>query len=107
MHYKKGDVLLIHFPFTNFSQTKKRPVLVVKDENDYGDFICFQITSQKKQSDFLVITSLDYKEEYLKLTSFVKYDKCFTLNTEIVDKKLTSLNDRFLQKLKELFCSQI
>lgn len=100
MRYKSGDVLLIHFPFTNFSKAKKRPVLVVKDENDLGDFICFQITSQKKQSDILPILFSDYREKELKIISFVKYDKCFTLNTEIVDKKLTSLNDVILKILK-------
>ena len=29
----------------------------------------------------------------LKLRSFVKYDKCFTLNTDLVDKKLATVSD--------------
>jgi len=45
MIYKKGDIVLINFPFTDLKHTKKRPVLLVSDQNDYGDFLCFQITS--------------------------------------------------------------
>ncbi len=40
------------------------------------------------------------KDQNLKINSFVKYDKCFTLNAEIVNKKLTSIDISFLQKLK-------
>ena len=40
---KKGEIVLIKFPFTTLLQSKKRPVLVIRDENEYGDFVCFQI----------------------------------------------------------------
>jgi len=60
-------------------------------KNDYGDFLCFQIISQKYQSNILQIDEANIKEQNLKINSFVKYDKCFTLNVEIVNKKLTSL----------------
>ena len=49
MSYKQGDIVLIKFPFTTLSKSKKRPVLVIKDENEYGDFVCFQITSKSTQ----------------------------------------------------------
>ena len=37
----------------------------------------------------------------------VKHDKCFTLNSELVDKKLVSVNEIFMEKLKQLFCNEI
>jgi len=55
MHYKKGDIILIKFPFTNLQQAKKRPVLVLKDENDLGDFVCLQITSKKTKEALLQV----------------------------------------------------
>jgi mRNA interferase MazF len=106
MSYKKGDILLVNFPFTNLSDTKKRPVLAIKDENEYGDVVCFQITSKQNQSNIVEITHRD-TEETLKLKSFVKYDKCFTIDARIVDKKLTATTDKFLSKLKDLFCNEV
>jgi mRNA interferase MazF len=49
MSYKKGDIVLIKFPFTDLSNAKKRPVLIIKDENRLNDFVCFQITSKSTQ----------------------------------------------------------
>ena len=107
MRYKRGDVVLVRFPFTNLTQSKKRPVLVIKDESDLHDMVCFQITSNGRQSNLLEITDGDFAHDHLPMTSFIKYDKCFTLSSEIVDKKLTSLKPEILEKLKMLFCDEI
>lgn len=106
MIYSTGDILLIKFPFTNLSEFKKRPVLVVKADKIRGDFICFQITSKSTSSNLLKIEKNDLKSGDLKLISFLKYDKCFTLNNQIVDKKLADVNLEFMNKLKELFCNE-
>jgi len=100
-----GDILLIKFPFTDLSKSKKRPVLVVKADSTCGDFICFQITSKSTSSNLLKIDQHDLKSGDLKLISFLKYDKCFTLNKQIVDKKLADVNPEFMNKLRELFCN--
>ena len=107
MKYKRGDVVLIKFPFTSLVKSKKRPVLVMKDENEYGDFICFQITSQSSQNNIHSIGENDIFDGDLKLESYVKYDKCFTLNSKIVEKKLVSLQMNFLEIIKSLFCENI
>lgn len=107
MSYKKGDVLLVNFPFTDLTNSKKRPVLVIKDEGEYGDIVCFQITSKKNQSNIMQINSNDITKEPLKLISFVKYDKCFTIDSKVVDKKLTEIHNDFLQELKKKFCNEV
>ena len=43
MSYKVGEIILVKFPFTNLKKSKKRPVLVVKSENEFNDIVCFQI----------------------------------------------------------------
>jgi mRNA interferase MazF len=49
--YKFGDVVLVPFPFTDQTATKKRPAVVVSSE-DYQthrpDLILMAITSQSK-----------------------------------------------------------
>ncbi len=107
MIYKRGDIVLIDFPFTTLVKSKKRPVLVIKSENEYNDFVCFQITSKNTQSKSYAINNSDIANGDLKLQSYVKYDKCFTLNSELVNKKLASVNSALMEKLKKLFCNEI
>ncbi len=107
MHCKRGDIVLVKFPFTTLLKSKKRPVLIIKSENEYGDFVCFQITSKSTQSNLQPINKKDISNGGLPLTSYVKYDKCFTLNTELVDKKLASVDNNLMKTLKNLFCNEI
>ncbi|MEA1880083.1 MAG: type II toxin-antitoxin system PemK/MazF family toxin [Campylobacterota bacterium] len=107
MHYKKGDVVLIKFPFTDLKQSKKRPVLLVQDANDLGDFVCFQITSNSRQVNTSKIEDNHIKSGELKLKSYIKYDKCFTLNVQTIDKKLASVNTTYMHKVKNWFCEEI
>ena len=107
MTYEVGDILLIKFPFTDLSNAKKRPVLVIQNENSMGDFVCFQITSKDTQSCLTLIKDNDLSAGKLTLTSYVKYDKCFTLNSSIVDKKIARVNTIFNEHIKVLFCTEI
>lgn len=107
MSYKIGDIVLVKFPFTNLQKSKKRPVLIIKDKNEHSDIVCFQITSNSDQSNLLKISSNDLQNSHLTLESYIKYDKCFTLNSEIVDKKIAMVTPVLLNNLKELFCKEI
>ena len=107
MSYKVGDIILVKFPFTNLKKSKKRPVLVVKSENELNDIICFQITSNSEQSNLLKINNNDLSNSTLSLKSYIKYDKCFTINTEIVDKPIAKVNNDLVNKLKILFCKEL
>ena len=107
MSYKTGDIILVKFPFTNLKKSKKRPVLVVKSENNLNDIVCFQITSNSKQENLLKIEASDLEQSILTLESYIKYDKCFTINAEIVDKSIAKVNSNLLEKLKLLFCTEL
>jgi len=107
MSYKIGDIILVKFPFTNLKKSKKRPVLVVKSENNLNDIVCFQITSNSEQLNLLKIENNDLDNSTLSLQSYIKYDKCFTINTEIIDKSIAKVNIDLLDKLKILFCKEL
>jgi len=107
MSYKAGDIVLVKFPFTNLKKSKKRPVLVVKSQNVLNVIVCFQITSNSEQSNLLKIeeSNLDYST--FSLQSYVKYDKCFTINAEIVEKSIATVKTDLLSKLQTLFCDEL
>ena len=56
--FVKGDVVVVPFPFSNLTQAKRRPVLVIADlEGD--DAILCQITSQFVKDKYAIIVNDD------------------------------------------------
>lgn len=107
MTYSVGEVVLVKFPFTNLKKSKKRPVLVVKSQSNFNDIVCLQITSSSKQANLLKLENSDFQGDSLSLTSYVKYDKCFTIDSNIVDKSIAKVNISCLSKLKTIFCKEL
>jgi mRNA interferase MazF len=52
--FVKGDIVIIPFPFTDLSNSKKRPAFVVADLTG-DDIIVCQITSKSKSDPFALI----------------------------------------------------
>jgi mRNA interferase MazF len=78
MNFSFGDVLLLHFPYTDFSATKPRPIIVLLDTGD-EDFLVARVTSQEPHSRFDVALK-DWEEIGLKLPSIVRLHKLVTLH---------------------------
>lgn len=59
MKYNKGDIVIIGFPFSDLSKTKKRPALIISNEtvNKTGDYLMVQVTS-KIRNDNLTLPTL-------------------------------------------------
>jgi mRNA interferase MazF len=53
MKYRKGDIVILSFPFSDFSRKKKRPALIISNEivNKTGDYLLVQITSKIRSDD--------------------------------------------------------
>lgn len=107
MSYKLAEIVLVKFPFTDLKNSKKRPILIIKDENALQDILCLQITSNPNGQHLYRIESNDYKQTPLKVASYVKYNKCFTINSSLIDKKVSEVNSEFLARLKTQFCKEI
>jgi mRNA-degrading endonuclease toxin of MazEF toxin-antitoxin module len=71
MHYKRGDVVLMSFPYAqDFSITKKRPALVISSpENPSEEITVVMITSVRKAAD---IPLRDWQTAKLLYPSFVR-----------------------------------
>ncbi len=48
--FRFGEIVLIRFPFSDSSEAKKRPALILKDTED-GDVIVNRITSKIKDTN--------------------------------------------------------
>ena len=82
--FVKGDVVIIPFPFTDLTGTKKRPAFVVADLPG-DDIIVCQITSKAKIDPFaLSLEAADFISGGLPVDSFIRPNKVFTADKNII-----------------------
>lgn len=82
--FVKGDVVVVPFPFSDLSQAKRRPALVMANLRG-DDLILCQITSQAvKDSYAMAIADADFAEGGLKQPSHIRPNRLFTADSQIV-----------------------
>lgn len=82
--FVKGDVVVIPFPFSDLTQSKRRPALVIA-ELEGDDLILCQITSQAIKDKYaILITDDDFQIGSLKQPSNVRPNRIFTADSHIV-----------------------
>ena len=92
----RGDIVLVNFPFTDLSQTKLRPALVVWMSPNGEDAVVCAITSQNLQTlqpeDILIdVTDPEFSETGLRIASKVRVARIATLRQSFLLKKLGRL----------------
>lgn len=103
--HKQGDIVLIPVPFTDLSTNKRRPVLILSN-NDYNsktnDVVVVAITSNIIAKNYTVfITGKDLLEGSLKVDSCIRVDKIYTLSKNIIIKKFGTVNQIIMEDVKE------
>ena len=96
---KKGDILLIPFPFTDLTGQKNRPALVLITADT--DITVAFVTSQIKWQDEHDLKLEPSTENGLKKTSLVRLSKLATIYNELVIGKLGSLTETDIQQLNK------
>ncbi len=97
--FVKRDVIVLPFPFSDLSNSKRRPTLVVATLKD-DDIILCQITSEAKIDDYsIVITDEDFKGKSLNQVSMIRPNKLFTADKSIIIYKVGSIKEN---KIKEV-----
>ena len=92
--YKQKDIVLMPFPYTDLTQNKSRPALLLSDLIG-DDFICCLVTSKKSEDGIL----LDDIDGNLPFQSWVKTHRIFTVDKRIIRKKLCSVTQSFHDKV--------
>ncbi len=94
---KKGDVVLIPFPFTDLSGIKNRPALILSVSNI--DIIVAFITTRSLSNEEFDIKLEPNGLNGLKKTSFIKLNKLATLDLDLIIGKLGNLNEPELKSV--------
>ena len=82
--FVKGDVVVLPFPFSDLSQTKRRPALVVAEAGGEELLLC-QITSQPVRDRYAIaLDDTDFQTGSLKKQSNVRPNRIFTADAGII-----------------------
>ena len=106
---EQRDVVLVPFPFTDLSATKKRPALVISytDFNKKNqDILVCQITHNLKQKHHSISTNNKNLESgNLAVESLIKANKIFTLDKSLIIKKIGKLDSEAYSKVYNEICN--
>lgn len=102
--FGRSSIVLIHFPFSDLSQTKLRPALVLS-QTTKDDFILCQIPSNARADEQSIeIVANDFAEGSLQKMSYIRPNKIFTAHKSLITKRVGILRD---EKMDEITASII
>src|SRR5437667_5975964 len=68
--FERGDLLLVPFPFSDLSATKRRPVLALTGPDSFGDFIALPVTSRPQSEHGLPLALMQASKKGIPPPSF-------------------------------------
>ena len=82
--FVRGDVVVLPFPFSDLTQAKRRPAIIIA-ELEGDDRILCQITSQHSGDAYSIqINDIDFDEGSLRKVSNVRPNRIFTADSRII-----------------------
>lgn len=102
-----GTLVLVPFPFSDLSATKRRPVLLLTAPDGYGDFIAMAVTSQAGHADNMAILPVDLVSGALPKASFIRTDKIVSLNQSLMIKAVGKISDSLRLRAARRLCAKL
>jgi mRNA interferase MazF len=101
--FVKGDVVVVPFPFSDLSQSKRRPALVIAPLEGNDNILC-QITSTNIRDNYAIsIDDVDFDSGGLKQVSNIRPNRLFTADNQIILYQVGSLKkDKLVQVVDRL-----
>jgi mRNA interferase MazF len=95
-----GQVILANFPFSNLTNKKLRPCLVIGIA-EFNDIVLCQITSKRYSSKRAVsLKKTDFAKGSIVIDSFIRPDKIATLDRAMISNTLGSITKIKLDEVK-------
>ncbi|MCO4294300.1 type II toxin-antitoxin system PemK/MazF family toxin [Solitalea sp. MAHUQ-68] len=95
----RGEVVVLPFPFSDLSNSKRCPALVLADLPG-DDIILCQITSQHSDDSFsLTLTQTDFISGSLPFDSYIRPNRIFTADKNIIIRKAGMISNVKMQNV--------
>jgi mRNA interferase MazF len=97
----KGDVVVIPFPFSDLSGSKRRPALVLATLPG-NDIILCQITSQNRKDKFTTaLSSYNFITGGLPVDSYVRPNRIFSADKNMIVRKAGTIKKDVMKAITE------
>lgn len=98
--FMKGDVVVVPFPFSDLTNAKRRPAVIVANKIR-DEIILSQITSKNTNYKHTVkINKNDFKTNVSFLDSEVKVNRLFSCDIKLILYKIGSLNENKILEIE-------
>jgi mRNA interferase MazF len=101
-----GRIVLLHFPFTNLSEAKLRPVLTLRRiSRRFGDWLVCMVSSQLHQvdldiDDILRTTDADFSASGLKVSSVLRLARLAIVDGGLIVGEIGTVNQERLDSIR-------
>jgi mRNA interferase MazF len=96
--FVKGDVVVIPFPFSDLSGSKRRPAFVLANLPGDDILLC-QITSQNSRDKYAISLNLtDFKIGALPVNSYIRPTRIFTADKKLIIRKAGTANPQVVNQ---------
>jgi mRNA interferase MazF len=100
MPCKQGDILLVNYPYSDLSSTKRRPVIVVgNDAANFRDYIVAKITTNLYFDAFTFPIDDSQLSSAMPATCVVRCNELFSADNKLIIKKLSAMKTNELRRL--------
>jgi len=97
--FVKGDIVVLPFPYSDLSSSKKRPAMVLADLKG-DDIILCQITSQFVKDNYAIaLDSSDFTKGSLNKPSNIRPNRLFTAEKSIITRKIGTVKPEVFKKV--------
>ena len=105
MDLTPGEVLLCEFYFSDFQTSKRRPVIVFKDNLPFDDFVGIPVSSQtlRLHDDEFILEPSDMALGALPKRSKIMVRKTFVISRQVIVKSMVSCRMRGFSGCTKIF----
>ncbi len=94
-----GSIVLIPFPFSDLSQSKLRPTVILANAGR-GDWVLCQVTSKAyADPQAIQLNDSDFSSGSLKVVSYARPSKLFTASSNLIVAKVGELKQETIKKI--------
>ena len=103
--YKQREIVLVPFPYSDLTSTKRRPVLIISNDaynRKFQDVVVCVITGNQFQDSYSVeLRNEDLEIGVLPENSVVKTHKLFTIHQGKIIKKFSLVKNDYFKQITE------